>query len=85
MRVGVFYEYCGLGPRSGADEVLARFIGSGQLLHHTPLGVYCCDRDGRVVQFNEHAAELWGCRPQVGETLYGAASKLFSLDGEPLS
>ncbi len=32
-----------------------------------PVGVYICDVDGRIVQHNRRAEELWGRSPEVGE------------------
>ena len=72
------------GPQKRIEQVLEAALGSGKLLDALPMGVYCCDADGHLVQYNEHAAELWGCRPQLGDTLYEGAPRLFSLDGEPL-
>src|SRR3546814_6525196 len=41
----------------------AQDIESG-LLDLLPVGVYICDRDGRVVDYNKAAAELWGRAPE---------------------
>jgi PAS domain S-box-containing protein len=32
-----------------------------------PVGIYICDRDGRVVDYNRAAAELWGRSPKRGD------------------
>jgi len=53
-----------------------------------PIGIYLCDRLGRVTQYNRKAAELWGCSPQCAHApLFSGAHKLFRLDGAamPLS
>jgi two-component sensor histidine kinase len=53
-----------------------------------PIGIYLCDRLGRVTQFNRKAAELWGCAPQLAlAPLFSGAHELFRLDGTemPLS
>jgi two-component sensor histidine kinase len=52
------------------------------------IGIYLCDRLGRVTQYNRKAAELWGCTPQCAlAPLYSGARKTFRLDGTamPLS
>lgn len=56
------------------------------LIEALPIGVYTCDRDGLLVQYNRRAAELWGRSPTPGDTLvrYSGALKLFEPDGEPL-
>ncbi len=43
--------------------------GSDALLDALPIGIYRCDREGRLVQCNRHAAELWGRLPERGETI----------------
>jgi PAS domain S-box-containing protein len=49
-------------PRSSLtlERALSR---DGGLFDGLPVGVYTVDLDGRVVQFNRRAAELWGCEP----------------------
>lgn len=67
-----------------AKAALRRKLGSGEILDALPIGVYCCDQDGYLVQFNRYAAELWGREPVLGEARYGGAHRFFSLDGSPL-
>lgn len=33
-----------------------------------PVAVYSCDASGVIHDYNSRAAELWGCRPEVGDT-----------------
>lgn len=40
---------------------------STDVLDLLPVGVYLCDRDGRVVEYNRTAAELWGQAPRRGD------------------
>lgn len=77
-------DEAGSGRQDRAQRALVRKIGSGELLDILPVGVYCCDTKGYVVQYNQQAAELWGCRPKLGQTLFGGAQWLFSLEGEPI-
>ena len=59
---------------------------SGRLLDLLPIGVYACDRDGLIVQYNQRAAELWGRAPILGNPAvrYCGTYKAFHLDGCPL-
>jgi PAS domain-containing protein len=57
------------------------------LLEWLPVGIYNCDAEGCLVQYNRHAAEIWGRSPDVG---YGqvrlcGAAKAFAADGAQLS
>ncbi|CAN5656394.1 N/A [soil metagenome] len=56
----------------------------GQLLEALGVAVYTTDKDGRVVYFNDAAAELWGRRPQVGE-LWCGSWRLLWPDGSPMA
>ena len=51
-----------------------------------PIGVYTCDLQGYVVQYNERAAELWGRSPAIPseQTRFCGAHRLFRPDREPL-
>lgn len=48
-----------------------------------PVAMYICDAEGRLVQFNRRACDIWGYKPDLSaESLrYGAARKLFLMDG----
>jgi PAS domain-containing protein len=54
-----------------------------RLVEALPVGIYTCDLSGRIVQYNQHAASLWGRSPDVGarEYLYCGACKSYELDG----
>ena len=39
-----------------------------ELLHALPAGVYTTDAAGRITYYNEAAAGLWGCRPELNRT-----------------
>lgn len=56
------------------------------LLDHIHIGVYICDRDGVLLRFNAHAAELWGLSPPTGQAdvKYSGCWKAYELSGEPL-
>ncbi|MDZ5696055.1 PAS domain S-box protein [Chelativorans sp. M5D2P16] len=73
----------GLSP---AATAMRRALGSEAFLNGLPIGIYCCDRDGFIRQFNRRAAELWGREPAIGETeeRFCGAHKLYRSDGTPL-
>jgi PAS domain S-box-containing protein len=52
------------------------------LLHSLPLGVYTCDKSGKINFYNDTAAHLWGHRPNLNDAAvkYGAGTKVFTLD-----
>jgi two-component system, LuxR family, sensor kinase FixL len=57
-----------------------------ELLDLLPVGVYVCDADGRILQYNRRACELWGREPRLldpDETFCGSL-KLLTPDGEVL-
>jgi PAS domain S-box-containing protein len=56
------------------------------LLEWLPIGIYACDRDGLLVQYNRRAAELWGRSPGLGDPRFRfcGAFKAYTSDGEPL-
>src|SRR6266508_4377656 len=70
--------------RSTLEEVLR---ASDVLLNILPIATCICDPDGTIVQYNRRAAEVWGRKPQPGETHehFTSVSKFFRVDGEPLS
>ncbi len=59
-------------------------FGPVELLDNLPVGVCCCDAAGVVVQFNRHAAELWGRWPEVGVQRYSGVERIFAADGKPI-
>ncbi len=56
------------------------------LISVMPTAVYTCDAEGRITYFNEHAVQLWGRRPEVGETdqRFCGSFRLWYPDGQPL-
>jgi PAS domain S-box-containing protein len=49
-----------------------------------PAAIYMTDAEGRLTFYNEAAAELWGCRPDLGKTKFCGSWKLYWPDGRPL-
>ncbi|MFZ1103964.1 MAG: PAS domain S-box protein, partial [Hyphomicrobiaceae bacterium] len=49
-----------------------------------PAAIYVTDAEGRLTFYNEAAAELWGCRPELGKSKFCGSWKLYWADGTPL-
>jgi PAS domain S-box-containing protein len=60
---------------------------SDTILDLLPVATCICDLDGRIVQYNQRAAEIWGMKPRPGDTHaeFTAACKFFAIDGSPLA
>ncbi len=65
-----------LGPFARAAAVLKAMP---EFLERLPIGVYACDRQGRLVWFNTRATELWGRKPRLGDDAekYCGSHKLY--------
>jgi PAS domain S-box-containing protein len=61
----------------------ARGTVQGSLAELLPVGVFCCDAEGRFVFYNRRAVRLWGGEPRLGcdEERYCAASRAWSPAG----
>jgi PAS domain S-box-containing protein len=57
---------------------------SHELLHALPTAVYTTDAGGRITFYNEAAAALWGCRPELGKSEWCGSWRLFWPDGRPM-
>jgi PAS domain S-box-containing protein len=55
-----------------------------QLLEALPAAVYTIDAAGRITFFNEAAADLWGCRPELGKSEWCGSWRLYWPDGRPM-
>jgi PAS domain S-box-containing protein len=49
-----------------------------------PAAVYMTDAEGCITFYNEAAAALWGCRPELGDSKFCGSWKLYRPDGTPL-
>ena len=54
------------------------------LLDALPVAVYTTDAAGTITYYNQAAADLWGCQPELGETAFCGSWKLYWPDGTPL-
>lgn len=50
-----------------------------------PAAIYTTDTEGRITFYNDAAADLWGCRSELGKTKFCGSWKLYCKDGTPLS
>jgi PAS domain S-box-containing protein len=83
----VLDEHQGGESRNAAEEVLrerARDRRFRQLLDALPAAVYTTDAAGRITFYNEAAAVLWGCRPELGQSEWCGSWRLFWPDGRSL-
>ncbi len=55
------------------------------LLQALPTAVYTTDAMGLITYFNEAAAELWGCRPEIGSSAWCGSWRLYWPDGRPMA
>jgi PAS domain S-box-containing protein len=54
------------------------------LIRALPAAIYTTDAAGRITFYNEAAAELWGCRPELGKSEFCGSWKLYWPDGRAL-
>ena len=78
--VNVFRERPELRPAHANGRVQ----NSTALLQALPAAVYTTDAAGLITFYNEAAAELWGCRPELGKSEFCGSWKLYWPDGTPL-
>jgi PAS domain S-box-containing protein len=64
----------------------AMLRASDGILDMLPIATFICDAKGTILQYNRHAAEIWGHIPQPGETheQFTANARFFDIDGKPL-
>jgi PAS domain-containing protein len=76
----VLDKHQGAESRNAAEEVLrerARDRRFRQLLDALPAAVYTTDAAGRITFYNEAAAVLWGCRPELGKSEWCGSWRIF--------
>ncbi len=59
---------------------------SDEILELLPVATCICDIDGRILQYNRRAVEIWGRTPEPGDThdQFTASYRFFSSDGRKL-
>ena len=67
----------------GAPQSKTEFQ-SAELLRALPAAVYTTDAEGRITFYNEAAAALWSCRPELGKSEWCGSWRLYWPDGTPM-
>jgi PAS domain S-box-containing protein len=55
-----------------------------QLVEILPAAIYSTDAQGRITQFNQAAAELWGRAPKIGEDQWCGSYRIYRPNGDYL-
>ncbi len=57
-----------------------------QAMEGMAVAIYTTDAEGRILRYNEKAAEVWGCEPKPGDTEqdFFASLRLYQADGSAL-
>ena len=81
--------FWGSDPEESALHPEERALCGGEawyreLLASLPAAIYTTDAEGRITYYNEAAAELWGCRPELGKSEFCGSWKLYRADGRPM-
>jgi PAS domain S-box-containing protein len=76
-QIKLFQQFFGVSTRE--DDGFFR-----QILGVLPAAVYTTNAAGQITYFNEAAATLWGCRPELGSSEWCGSWKLYWPDGRPL-
>jgi PAS domain S-box-containing protein len=71
-------------PKQVGVDLGAEVSGFKGLLEMLPAAVYTTDATGRIVFYNQAAAELWGCRPELGKSEWCGSWRLYWPDGRPM-
>ncbi|MGL4966238.1 MAG: PAS domain S-box protein [Inquilinus sp.] len=71
-------------PQPAAPTVLAGERAAQEILQALPAAIYTTDAAGRITFYNEAAAALWGCHPELGKSEFCGSWKLYWPDGTPL-
>jgi PAS domain S-box-containing protein len=71
-------------PQPASPAVLAGERAAREILQALPAAIYTTDAAGRITFYNEAAAALWGCHPELGKSEFCGSWKLYWPDGTPL-
>src|SRR5665213_701007 len=68
---------------AGPDAFFGAAPAAQALLDLLPVGIYTCDRYGRIESFNRRAAALWGREPKLRDPaeLFCGSHQIYRLDG----
>jgi PAS domain S-box-containing protein len=74
-----------LSPHSSVNgRPLRGGVEFRDLLSALPAAIYVTDADGRITYYNAAAAQLWGCEPELGTSMFCGSWKLYWPDGRPM-
>ena len=71
-------------PQGTTQSDLERELRWRDLVEALPAAIYVTDAAGRITFYNETAAALWGCEPELGKSEWCGSWKLYWPDGTPL-
>jgi PAS domain S-box-containing protein len=71
--------------RAFGDAVERANYPLARLLQALPAAIYATDAVGRITFYNDAAAKLWGCRPELGKSEFCGSWKLYWPDGRPMA
>jgi PAS domain S-box-containing protein len=71
--------------RAFGDAVQRANYPLERLLQALPAAIYATDAVGRITFYNDAAAKLWGCRPELGNSEFCGSWKLYWPDGRPMA
>ena len=82
-------EWMGRAFGDAVERAKYQALGLGgthleDLIQALPAAIYTTDADGRITFFNDAAAELWGCRPELGTSELCGSWKLYWPDGRSM-
>jgi len=82
-------EWMGRAFGDAVERAKYQALGLGgthleDLIQALPAAIYTTDADGRITFFNDAAAELWGCRPELGTNEFCGSWKLYWPDGRSM-
>jgi len=82
-------EWMGRAFGDAVERAKYQALGLGgthleDLIQALPAAIYTTDADGRITFFNNAAAELWGCRPELGTSEFCGSWKLYWPDGSSM-
>ena len=82
-------EWMGRAFGDAVERAKYQALGLGgthleDLIQALPAAIYTTDADGRITFFNDAAAELWGCRPELGTSEFCGSWKLYWPDGSSM-
>jgi PAS domain S-box-containing protein len=75
-----------LASRSIPPALSAMLRASDGILDLLPIATFICDASGTILQYNQHAVQIWGRAPQHGQTheQFTESCRYFEVDGSPL-